>query len=92
MSIFDKILLREEFRTDPPILIDIGASGTLHKEWIHIAKYSVCTAFDADAREMGYIVEEKAKYKRLNIYNCVVSNKKEGRKNTWKRKKEKKGK
>lgn len=75
MNIIDKILSREEFKADPPILIDIGASGILHKEWIHIAKYSICIAFDADAREMGYIVKEKSKYKKLYVYNCIVSNK-----------------
>lgn len=83
MSIFDKILSRKEFETDPPILIDIGASGTLHKEWIHIAKYSICIAFDADTREMGYIVEEKSKYKKLYIYNCIVSDKKKGKNNFY---------
>jgi len=56
MHIIDKILSRSEFKTDPPVLIDIGASESLPKEWQHIAKYSVCIAFDADERKMGYIV------------------------------------
>lgn len=83
MSIFDKILLRKEFAIDPPILIDIGASETLYKQWIHVAKYSICIAFDADVREMGYIVEEKAKYKKLYTYNCVVTDKRKGRNNFY---------
>ena len=76
MHIIDKILSRNEFKIDPPVLIDIGASGFLPKEWTRIAKYSVCIAFDADEREVGYIVNEKTKYKKLYTYNCIVSDKK----------------
>ena len=75
MHIIDNILSRSAFKTDPPVLIDIGASESLPKEWQHIAKYSVCIAFDADERKMGYIVSEKAKYKKLYIYKSLVSDK-----------------
>ncbi|MFH1827612.1 MAG: FkbM family methyltransferase [bacterium] len=83
MNIIDKILSRQEFIIDPPILIDIGASGNLHKEWIPIAKYSICIAFDADERKMGYIVKEDSKYKKLYIYNCIVSDKIKGKNNFY---------
>ena len=82
MSIIDKVLSRDEFKTDPPILVDIGASESLPKEWRRIAKYSICIAFDADDRAIGYIVNEKAKYRRLYTYNCIVSDKR-GKKNTF---------
>lgn len=82
MNIIDKILSREEFKVDPPILIDIGASEALPKEWRYLAKYSICIAFDADNRAMGYIVNEKTKYRKLYTYNCIVSDKK-GKKNTF---------
>lgn len=82
MNIFDKVLSREEFKVDPPILIDIGASEALPKEWRRLAKYSICIAFDADNRAMGYIVNEKTKYRKLYTYNCIVSDKK-GEKNTF---------
>ncbi len=83
MNIIDKILSRKEFVTDPPVLIDIGASESLPKEWQRIAKYSICIAFDADEREMGYIVNENSKYKKLYTYNCVVSDKKGGKNNFY---------
>ena len=35
----------------PPVLVDIGASGFIHRKWRTIAKYSVCIAFDADTRD-----------------------------------------
>lgn len=82
MNIFDKVLSREEFKVDPPVLIDIGASESLPKQWKRIAKYSICIAFDADERKMGYIVNEKTKYRKLYTYNCIVSDKRGG-KNTF---------
>lgn len=75
MSIIDKILSRKEFESDPPVLIDIGASESLPKEWQQIAKYSICIAFDADERKMGYIVNEDTNYRKLYTYNCIVSDK-----------------
>ena len=38
-------------KNQPPVLVDIGASGFIHKKWRKIAKYSVCIAFDADTRD-----------------------------------------
>ena len=75
MKIFEKILTREEFQSEPPVLLDIGASGEMHKNWKEIAKYSICIAFDADEREMGYIVKESSGYKKLYAYNAVVTDK-----------------
>ena len=47
----DKILSRPEFQTEPPVLVDVGASGELHARWKPFAKYAVCIAFDADDRD-----------------------------------------
>jgi hypothetical protein len=74
MNIIDKILTQQELLDKPPILIDIGASGFVNDKWKKIAKYSVCIAFDADNREMSYIVDESSKYKKMYIYNCIVTN------------------
>ncbi|MBP7554602.1 MAG: hypothetical protein KA885_14335 [Spirochaetes bacterium] len=76
-EIIDKILSRDEFLKEPPVLVDIGASGTIHKEWKDIAKYSICIAFDADDREMGYIEKLDSGFKKLIVYNCIVSDKNE---------------
>jgi hypothetical protein len=35
----------------PPILVDIGASGSLQKQWRALAPFSICIAFDADTRD-----------------------------------------
>jgi hypothetical protein len=73
MNIFEKILTTKELMEKPPILLDIGASGKIDPKWKTIAKYSICIAFDADDREMGYIEKESSGYKKLYVYNCIVS-------------------
>ncbi|SFQ05402.1 methyltransferase, FkbM family [Pseudarcicella hirudinis] len=72
----DKVLNQPEIQQEPPILIDIGASGKIHKSWKSIAKYSICIAFDADDRDFGHVKEESKNFKKLYIYNCIVSDKK----------------
>ncbi|MDR3665881.1 MAG: FkbM family methyltransferase [Ignavibacteriaceae bacterium] len=76
MNIIDNILNRPEFVSNPPVLVDIGASGKIHSKWKKIAKYSVCIAFDADDREFGYVENVAGGFKKLFIYNCIVSDKK----------------
>ena len=75
MNIFDEILNRPEFINNPPVLVDIGASGKIHSKWKRIAKYSVCIAFDADDREFGYVENAASGFKKLYVYNCIVSDK-----------------
>lgn len=73
MKLFDAILTQEEFIDNPPVLLDIGASGKIHDKWQPIAKYCRCIAFDADEREFNYETKENSNYKELIIYNCIVS-------------------
>jgi hypothetical protein len=79
MNIIDKILNRPEFVNAPPILVDIGASGKIHSKWKKIAKYSVCIAFDADDREFGYVENAASGFRKLYVYNCIVSDKDSGK-------------
>jgi Methyltransferase FkbM domain len=75
MNIIEKILSRDEFVNNPPVLVDIGASGKIHPKWKKIAKYSVCIAFDADDRKFGYVENVASGFKKLYVYNCIVSDK-----------------
>lgn len=77
MGIIDKILLREEFKHNPPILLDIGASGGIHAKWKKIAKYAVCIAFDADDREMNFAETQNSPFKKLTTINRIVTDKEE---------------
>lgn len=69
----DKILSRPEFQTEPPVLIDIGASGQLHTRWKTFAKYAVCIAFDADERDFGYVESESGHFRKLYTFNHIVT-------------------
>ncbi len=71
----DHLLSRPEFKDHPPVLIDVGASGQIHAPWRKLAKYAVCLAFDADERDFGYVTDESGKYRKLVVYNCIVSDK-----------------
>ena len=64
---------RGEFAERPPVLLDIGASGAVHPKWAAVAKYSVCVAFDADEREMGYTEKQGGVYRKHYVYNCIVT-------------------
>ncbi|MDD2733784.1 MAG: class I SAM-dependent methyltransferase [Desulfuromonadaceae bacterium] len=73
MNIIDKILSSELFANNPPVLLDIGASGEIHSKWKPIAQYAVCIAFDADDREMGYTVNETGGYRKLFVFSKLVT-------------------
>lgn len=74
-KIIKKIFSRPELKELPPVLIDIGASESSHPKWKKIAKYSWCIAFDADQRDFQFVEDEQGKFKKLFIYNCIVSDK-----------------
>ena len=72
MDMIKSILERPEFAERPPVLLDIGAATHLHAKWKKIAKYSICIAFDPDARSMDYISEESSCFKKLHIFPAIV--------------------
>lgn len=74
-ELIKNIFALPELINKPPVLIDIGASGQLHKKWKLIAKHSICIAFDADEREFGFIEKKQSNFKKLFVYNCIVSDK-----------------
>ena len=74
-NIIHKILSESVLIEKPPVLIDIGASEQIHNKWKPIAKYSVCLAFDADARDFQFIEKEQSKFKKLFVYNCIALDK-----------------
>lgn len=69
----DKILSRPEFQTEPPVLVDIGASGQLHNRWKTFANYAICIAFDADDRDFGYVESESSHFRKLYTFNHIVT-------------------
>lgn len=73
MGIIDHIMQRPELVEQPPVLLDIGAAARLNPKWKSFSRYSVCIAFDADARQMGYIESRRGRYRKLYVYRAVVS-------------------
>lgn len=73
MKIIDKIMRSEYFSDQPPVLIDIGASGGIHSKWKYIAKYAHCVAFDADEREFQISEQVNKDYKKLIRINRIVT-------------------
>lgn len=59
--------------SNPPVLVDIGASEAMHKLWKKISRFSICIAFDADNRDMGYVEKISDKYRKLYVFNSIVT-------------------
>lgn len=78
MSRIDEVLERHELVARPPVLVDIGASGELPKEWAPIARYSICVAFDADERDFGAHVSRAHPYRKLYLHDNIVSDRTDG--------------
>ncbi|HMH32288.1 MAG TPA: hypothetical protein VK543_04615, partial [Puia sp.] len=73
MKIIDTVLQSPCFADQPPVLIDIGASGELNAKWKAIAKYAICIAFDADDREFQITEQVNKNYKKLISFNRIVT-------------------
>ncbi len=73
MQIIDTILSSPIFEKQPPVLIDIGASGEINAKWKPIARYAICIAFDADDREFNVSETTAGGYKKLITVNRIVT-------------------
>jgi len=68
-----KIMEQSELVSQPPVFVDVGASGNIHDSWKLLAPYSICIGFDGDVRETDFIESENSGYKKLYIFNKIVS-------------------
>ena len=71
--IIDKIMKHDALQTNPPVLVDIGASGTIHEKWKPLAKYAICIAFDADSRDFEICESEDKGWRKLYSLNRLVA-------------------
>jgi len=67
-----RVLERPEFRDDPPVLVDLGASKEFYPKWEPFAEYAVCVAFEPDDRGRAHL-EEGSPYRRLHVRHDVVA-------------------
>ena len=72
-KLIKNIMNHASLKNQPPVLVDIGASGFIHKKWRKIAKYSVCIAFDADTRDFDASEIENRNWRKLIKLNRLVA-------------------
>ena len=72
-SIIHDVMTHSSLLSNPPVLVDIGASGTIHEKWKPIAKYSICIAFDADSRDFEICESEDKGWRKLYSLNRLVA-------------------
>lgn len=73
MKITDTILQSIHFKDQPPVLLDIGASGEINTKWKPIASYCICLAYDADDREFHVTEQTNKTYRKLITINRIVT-------------------
>lgn len=71
----NQVLSRKELQEQPPVLVDVGASGEIHEKWKPIASQCICLAFDADDREMSFKENTNSGFKKLITINRIVTDK-----------------
>jgi FkbM family methyltransferase len=72
LEFIDRVLSRPEFDAEPPVLVEIGASGGTHSAWQRLARYSIGIAFDPDSRQMQVVHDESSGYRKLHIFPAAA--------------------
>jgi hypothetical protein len=72
-SILEKVMKQPSLQERPPVLVDVGASGALPRQWKLLAPYSICVAFDADTRDFAANESESGGWKKLYLLNRLVA-------------------
>lgn len=72
-ALLANIFRHASLRDDPPILVDVGASGALPSQWKAIAPYAVCVAFDADTRDFEVSESAARGYRKLYTLNRLLA-------------------
>jgi len=72
LEFVDRVLSLPEFAAEPPVLLEIGASGGTHAAWKPLARFSIGIAFDPDSRQMQVVHDESAGYRRLHVFPAAA--------------------
>jgi FkbM family methyltransferase len=73
LELVERILSGPELTADPPVLIEVGASGGTNAKWRALAPFSICIAFDPDTRAMQAVHAETSGYRRLHIVPAAAA-------------------
>lgn len=74
-----RIMATPELQAQPPVLIDVGASGNLHRPWATFAANSIAVVFDADDREFAHVEKADSRFRKLHVFNRIVAPKAQGK-------------
>lgn len=72
-ALIDRVLQSPCFVEQPPILVDIGASGSLPEKWRPLAPHSVGIAFDADSRDFKSQPTDQKGWRKLWLFERLVT-------------------
>lgn len=72
-SIIRSVMSHPDLVAKPPVLVDIGASGSLYAQWKLLAPFSICVAFDADSRDFTVSESENKGWKKIYSMNRLVA-------------------
>jgi hypothetical protein len=72
-KIITQILQLDCFIANPPVLVDIGASGSLPKQWKYLSPFSIGVAFDADDRDFQVAESINNGWRKLYSLNRLVT-------------------
>lgn len=64
MTLLDKIFAEPELLEIPPVLVDVGAAGGMHRVWRRIARYAIGVGFEPDGREAAPLGAAQRMFKR----------------------------
>ena len=73
IEIIPKLLQNQCFESNPPILVDIGASGEIFPKWKDLAPFSHCIAFEPDDRGSDAIEGSKNNWKKFTSFRSIVT-------------------
>jgi hypothetical protein len=71
-DLITRILELDCFEAQPPVLLDIGASGQVHQKWRWLARRSIGIAFDADARDF-HADATGPRWRKLHLFNRLLA-------------------
>jgi hypothetical protein len=71
-ALITRILMSPFFEAQPPVLLDIGASGQIHEKWRLLARHSIGIAFDADARDFSAETNDP-RWRKLHLFNRLLA-------------------
>jgi FkbM family methyltransferase len=71
-AIIDAVLSSPVFVDQPPVLVDVGASGGIHAPWRSIARHSICVGFDPDDRDFSTASDDRG-FRKCHVVRAIVT-------------------